>query len=197
MRFLDVCKGLHRVCVIVLLLVAAICYSGCSGVSSGGENGDVKLVNENYPTEIIVYGDIVEFDHGFVARYIDSISIENLTSDEKYMFSVLVINDLEGNAPVSDEEMQIIKEMFDEENLNLYYFGTNLLGPLKEYGFYSDTLQPTDMSIAQVHEPQGSIVSIYGIWNTYLDEGYHTKNSKLLGQGLIRSIVYDIIKMNL
>jgi hypothetical protein len=195
MKFSNTNKILMQVCVVVVCLGVSTCFLGCSVKPNNATDNHVKVINENYPTEIIVYGDIVEFDDGFVARTIDKISTENLTSDEKYMFSVLVINDLEGNAPVSDEEMKIITQMIDEEDMNFYYFGTNLLGPLKENGFYTDTLLPSDMFVARVHEPL-EVITIIGMWDTQSNELYHTKNSKLLGQRLIRSIVRDIIKMN-
>lgn len=128
-------------------------------------------------------------------RYIDKITDENLKSDSKYMFTVLVINDLSDKVILDDKDWEILDKHIGND-LNLYYFGTKYINNIKSKGYCGEKLSDKAMSIAYVHEAETPSI-IYGMWSEENNRVYNTRNDDLLSDMLMSSIVNDIICKNI
>jgi hypothetical protein len=108
----------------------------------------------------------------------------------------LVINDLNENAPVSDEELKLIISIVDQGKLPLFYFGKRLINPIIREGNYTTfDIEPYDMSIIRVHEPLGSLC-VLGVWTDEEQSIFETKRPKILQDTFLRSVASDVIKPN-
>jgi hypothetical protein len=158
---------------------------------------DLITVTQTYPTELIVYGDDLNLDPSCHVRKIDAITEENLKIDDAFQFFVLVINDINENAPISDAELKLIISIVDQGNLSLYYFGKRLIKPIISEGNYTtyDINPYEDMSIARVHEPYGSLC-VLGVWTDDLQKVYETQRPDIFQEVFLGSVVRDVIKPN-
>lgn len=86
---------------------------------------DVKTLTESYKTEFMVYGSDLSFDNGCYTRYIDEITESNLTSDDSFVYKVLVLNDLDGAITFTQEVVDIIKNKMDNDELSVLYLGAD------------------------------------------------------------------------
>lgn len=174
---------------IIVCLIFDVSFFGDSADDERAEY--VKIINETYPTDIMLIGGDVGFPEELNPRKLTEISDSELASKEQYTFSVLIINDLDGNVHISNDEWDIIAAgVFD--HVNLYYLGQKYLGKIKTYGLYTDDLPDTDMSIGYLHEPDISF-PFYGFFTVEAYELYQ-KNPDLLSQVLLYSIQKDVIK---
>lgn len=156
-------------------------------------DNEIKVLNDSYPSDIIVYGEDVGFDSKLKFRTITEITESNLTSDSKYKYTFFVINDREGKLNISDEEFTLCKKMCDGKNMNFFYIGEQYLSHLKNFGFYDSLYADNLLGIAYVIAPTG-FATIQGFWTTEEEEHYQG-NSGLLGQILAYAFVDDVIKM--
>lgn len=187
--------GIIAVIAVIALVFMIVCM--IFDVSFFDESADderteyVKIINETYPADIMLIGGDVGFPDELNTRKLTEITAPELALKEQYMFSVLIINDLDGNVYISDEEWDIIAAaVFD--HVNLYYLGQKYLDKIKTYGLYTDDLSDTDMSIGYLHEPDISF-PFYGFFTVEAYESYQ-KNPDLLSQILLYSIQKDVIK---
>lgn len=151
-------------------------------------------LNENYPSNIILYGEEIDFRSELNYRTIETISKESLTSDEKYEYTFLVINDRHGNLKITDEKIKELKTLVDEMNISFYYIGQQYLPNLKEAGFYSNVYNDDYYGIGYVEAPtEKGHASVHGLW-TSVEEEHYKNNVELLGQVLVYSFVDDVIK---
>ena len=84
---------------------------------------EVKMVTENYKTEFMVYGPEINFNNGCYVRHIDEITESSLTSDESFMYKVLVINDLEGDITFSQDMIDLINDKMASDRVSVVYLG--------------------------------------------------------------------------
>lgn len=183
-----------------VLAVAVLALGSLLGTPISSDDGgtaiydnEIKVLNDNYPSDIIVFGEDVGFNSKLKFRTITEITEENLTSDSQYKYSFFVINDREGKLNISDEEFELCKKMCDENNLNFFYIGEHYLARLKNFGFYDGLYADNLLGIGYVITPTGH-AAIQGFWTTEEEEHYHN-NPDLLGQLLALSFVNDVIKM--
>ena len=47
---------------------------------------EITILNDNYPSDIIIYGEEVEFDSRLKYRVINELSINSLTSEPEYLY---------------------------------------------------------------------------------------------------------------
>lgn len=153
---------------------------------------EIRVLNESFPSDIIVYGEDVGFDSTLNFRTISSITEETLTSDSKYLYTFLVINDRTGTVSITEEELELCKKFCDENNMNFYYIGEQYLDQINEICFSYGMISPNAKSAAYINA-YGIQTPLHGIWNIE-DEEYLESNPGLLGQILAISFVDHVIK---
>lgn len=154
---------------------------------------EIRILNENFPSDIVVYGEDVNFDQSLNYRVITQISEENLKCDKKYKYSFFVINDRSGNLEISDEEFALCKRLCDEKDINFYYIGEHYLAHLEEFGFHSGLFRDDLCGIGYVLKPAVGRSVVQGIWSR-TEEEMAAQNDKLLGQILVMSFVNNVIR---
>jgi len=130
------------VILIVVLLVLAVfaIHSALSSrkgdfVDEGDSyNQDIVLVNTNFPTDIVIFGEDIYFRPAVKYRRIDKITRESLAYDaDKFHRLVLVISDLGSTVQLEEEDYKIIKELLDADMIDYYYFGTSKVEDIIKY----------------------------------------------------------------
>ena len=154
-------------------------------------SADVKIVTENYKTEIIIYGDEIPFDEACYVRYIDKITKENLTSDDSFVYTVLVINDLNGNVELTDENMENIHSYVYDDKKDFFYLGKDDVDKIVQADIFHHELNGKNMSLGVVYEG-GFNTEVLGTWDVVLNDIYLTKNEMLLSECLLGAIVSKI-----
>lgn len=175
----------------ILILILCLFLQNNAEFSSDYAN-EIRVLNESFPSDIIVYGEDVGFDATLNFRTISSITEENLTSDPKYLYTFLVINDRTGTVTITEEDLELCKKFCDENNLNFYYIGEQYLGLMNKIGFTYGLISPNTKSVAYVNA-YGTQTAVHGLWNIEDDE-YLDSNPGLLGQILAVSFVDHVIK---
>lgn len=178
---------------IIVFLVVLISRNELLEEDSVQYEDEINVLNVNFPSDIIVYGEEVGFDSKLKYREITDITEENLTSDSKYKYTFLVINDREGKLDITEEDLALCKKMCEKKDMNFFYIGEKQLENLKTAGFYSLSSSDDVMGIGYVISPTGN-VSVQGFWSS-IEEEHSKKNSGLLGQILVYEFVDDVIKM--
>lgn len=121
----------------------------------------IKILN-NYPIDIIVYGEDIPFRDNLNIRRIDEISKKLLKSSIKKQ--ILILSDLDDSMSISDEELLIIKDELENNNdFDFYYLGTKELERLKQLGFYKEERPLGDYCLAIVIY-EGRREFFTGIW---------------------------------
>lgn len=87
-------KILVLVGIVIIVIIGLFMLGSDDSEFQESVEKDISIVTQNYKTEIILYGEDIEFDEACYVRKIDKISKENLTSDESYVYTVFIINDL-------------------------------------------------------------------------------------------------------
>lgn len=185
--------------VIILSLVVAFLLFAVSYIVQNdildSYDESIAILNQKYPSDIILYGEEIDFRSELNYRTIETLSKESLTSDEKYEYTFLIINDRQGNVKMTDEKIKELKILVDEMNISFYYIGQQYLSNLKDAGFYSNAFNDDYNGIGYVVSPtEKGHASVHGLW-TSVEEEHYKKNSELLGQVLVYSFVDDVIKI--
>lgn len=155
----------------------------------------IVILNEKYPSDIVLYGEEIDFRSELNYRTIETLSKETLISDEKYEYTFLVINDRQGNVKLTDEKIKELKILVDEMNISFYYIGQQYLSNLKEAGFYSNVFNDDYHGIGYVVSPtEKGHASVHGLW-TSVEEEHYKSNIELLEQVLVYSFIDDVIKI--
>ncbi len=152
---------------------------------------DIIVLNENYPTDIIIYGEDIPFRKELITRKINNISKEVLTTDKNYQ--VLVISDLSGILEISDEELLIVKDALLKFELDFYYLGTEKMARLKDLGFYEDDWSSDDYCFSSI-KYEGRRAYFAGIW-AKRDVEITNNNKETLGEILVDQFV-SVIRSN-
>ncbi len=176
----------------VALLVCGVMYILGYGVfEPKSANANVKIITENYKTEIILYGSDVDFDEACYVRKINEISKDNLTSDESFIYTVFIINDLEENITLSDVELDIIKDKVLNDKIDFFYFGKSNVKNIVDEGIFSQELLEGEMSLGVIYE-KGIKTEVLGTWTAELNRIYGEKNPDLLAESILDEIVSKI-----
>lgn len=188
--------------VIVIVLVAAVItwvlffpVSLFKNTSSDNVNAlqtEIDIINK-YPTDMIVYGDKIDFAQtGISIRTIDSITEKNLERSSKYIYSYIIINDMNNNIKLTDGEINLIYDYIYKKGYNLIYFGTQY------YAVWNDPLQAIadiDESHAVAYQCEnGNIVRVVGMWTNQELEIYKD-DSTILSDTIIMQVA-DMIERN-
>ena len=82
-----------------------------------------KIITETKPTDIIIRGDIVNFEEDITYRNINEINKEAITSPDEFEYTILVVNDVYNNVVLSEEEQVCIENAIKNEGFCLIYLG--------------------------------------------------------------------------
>lgn len=150
---------------------------------------EVKMLTETYPTDIIVYGNNIDFDKEIPSRKVDELDANVIYDDgEDYFYRVLIINDLEDELTFDEDDWEVIDQCI-EKGCNLFYLGTQYLEVIKDRYNCNMGLNDTDMFIGIAHEADNTTIGIYGVWDTETYAKYGTAN---LATDLIDVIMAEI-----
>lgn len=109
----------------------------------------ITILNDNFKTDVVLYGDGFNFRERLNVRKIESITPENLKTDADYQY--IIISNLNRGFTLSDDEIKILKEAVFNGKANFYYLGIKDFGKLKDNGFTSYDLEPGQMSLSAEH----------------------------------------------
>ena len=82
-----------------------------------------ELITVTKPTDIIIIGDKVDFEEDVTYRHINEVTEAVLVSEDEYLYTILVVNDVYNNTSLSEDEQEIIDEAIKRENFCLIYMG--------------------------------------------------------------------------
>lgn len=140
---------------------------------------DIEFVMNIVPTEILLYGEKIDFRDSVTYTMIDKID-ENIFNTKKQSV-YLIINDLVGDSGITKDELAMLKKLLDKNNkANLIYLGTKQADTLLSLG-YSDQIGIDDSRSMTYTIYSGDRVSGWGLW-TSEDERYQKKNPELIGE---------------
>lgn len=143
-----------------------------SGTELTSAEKDIKIITETYPTQIVVYGDEIDFDSSIKVKYIDSINEESLERDLQYKYSLIIVNDLARNVTLTDEEWGLLSNIVKSDNTyNMFYLGDEDIDQLLRVGVFSglDMWNEGDLSLGLTHEGE-DVITVFGTY--YKDAGF-------------------------
>ncbi len=169
-----------KICIIIsLFVIMFIVYFGVRQYVANNSDkdslttveSDIKLLSEEYPTKILVYGETLDFDKKIITNNISKISYDTLKKTENYMYQLIVINDLSGKNVLSDEEWMIIKEvLMSNKDINFLYLGNKQFEKIINIGIVEGEItmfQDGDLSLGLFYEGETAI-SVYGSYTSKL-----------------------------
>lgn len=179
----------------LLLISSFVIYGYMTMKSLEGDTYDenIVIVNENFPSDIVIYGEEIKFREKLKYRNIDKIDEKNIIQDS-YEFSFLVINDRFGNAVLTEEDVALILELIMQRRLmGFYYIGTAKLDIFQDVGIIQNELSSSACAFCTGYT-HGFLK--YGIeWLYKNDELAIRQNDEFLGDVLLSRIV-SLIQAN-
>ena len=151
----------------------------------------VQIVTNNYKTEFIVYGADIGFEDECYTRKIDSLSMENIKSSNEYVYSVILINDLNNNVKLTESDFEILYDASVNQKIDLFYLGSQYLEIFKEVGITSQPTLHNDLSIGVIYE-RGFRTEVVGLWDKEANKLYEELNPKLLSDIILTMYVSKI-----
>ena len=82
-----------------------------------------RIIQDTYPTDIMIYGEDISFGVSVPERYIDRITEETLARKDNCEYSFLVINDLSDTVTLSNAQMDLLKKEIRKDHFCLMYLG--------------------------------------------------------------------------
>lgn len=143
---------------------------------------DIRILTETYPTQFVVYGEMIDFDSSIKVKYVEEINEETLRREPQYVYSVIIVNDLTGKVTLSDEEWGMISELVKSDNTyNLFYLGNEDIDQLLRTEVISSLSmwEGRDLSIAVTHEGP-DVITVFGTY--YENAGFSLPEAILAEQ---------------
>ena len=142
-----------------------------------------KVLSTTRKTDIFVRGGVVDFNNKVSSTKVDEITTSKINGDNDY--KVIIVNDLNDEVELSENEINLLKELISKNNYMLIYLGQK----------YSTTWDDTSYGVANV---EGNLCYIYyswdgaptrniGAWNE-TDQEVLSKYPLSLGETLLYSI---------
>lgn len=176
----------------LLLVISFVAYGYMTMQSLEGDTYDknIVIVNENFPSDIMIYGEEMKFREKLRYRNIDKIDEGNVIQDS-YEFRFLVINDRVGNVVLTEEDTSLILELIMQRRLmGFYYIGTEKLNMFQDCGIIQNELSSSACAFCTGYS-YGFLK--YGIeWLYKSDELAIKQNDEFLGNALLNHIVSSI-----
>lgn len=188
-RIVSIAIGII-ILLLIILIGVIICGTNDDEDSLNSAQHDIKLVTELYPTKFIVYGSEIDFSSSISVEYIDEICDDNLVMDNDYVYTMIIINDIDNNVNLSDDDWKLIYGYVEsDDRYNLMYLGNSDFEQIGRLGILSDmtAFAEGDLSVGFVHEA-GQLITVFGTYVT--GAGYS------LSEALICEQAYSIRQSN-
>ena len=153
----------------------------------------IIIINENYPTDLIVYGDEIEFRDNFEYRVVSDFSEESLESSDEYSYRFLVVINVTGNMEFSDEELSSLLVYLRENNYGFFYFGSTGLDSFQRCNYFDSDLDPSSEGFGLVNY-YGQEMVVQGFWSEY-DANVNDSNPETLPSIILFNVV-EVIDSN-
>lgn len=176
----------------LLLIISFVSYGYMTMQPTEGDTYDknIVIVNENFPSDIVIYGEEIKFREELKYRNIDKIDEANMIQDS-YEFRFLVINDRLGNVVLTKEDAALILELIMQRRLmGFYYIGTEKLNMLKDSGIIQNELSSSACAFCTGYVHGFLKYDIEWLYKN--DELAIRQNDEFLGDVLLSQIVRSI-----
>lgn len=197
-RVIHICSVLS-----VIVLIALLC--GCSaGNDSGSEDEkdsyakDIEYLTKDVPTLFFFYGDEVVLQDGKPGRKtvenktLSSLDKEILTPDDRAEHFALVIHDYYENAPLTDDDILMIKELVDTTKYTFIYIGRRYVKDFVRLGLFGSEMgnsQSVGFSVGfyerQLTYSEGTVLE-----TMFTDEGFKPYH---IGESVVMEVA-DLVR---
>lgn len=182
---------------LIAIIAIAIVMTVDNNNPSDSEIGDtysqnIEILNDRYPTDVVIYGESIIFRDELNYRMIDEITEENLATE--LSAQVLIINDLSGNIEIPDGAYNIILKKMADGNMDYYYLGTTKVDMFNKYNLWNKDLEKGDLAIG-VAKYNKVVTNFSGVWTEY-DANILADNKEGLGSTLVNQIARCIKSNN-
>lgn len=182
---------------LIAIIAIAIVMTVDNNNPSDSEIGDtysqnIEILNDRYPTDVVIYGESIIFRDELNYRIIDEITEENLATE--LSAQVLIINDLSGNIEIPDGAYNIILKKMADGNMDYYYLGTTKVDMFNKYNLWNKDLEKGDLAIG-VAKYNKVVTNFSGVWTEY-DANILADNKEGLGSTLVNQIARCIKSNN-
>jgi len=150
---------------------------------------NIKIVNTTYPSDVIIYGEDINFRSSFLYRKVNNLNEQSLHSEE-YDYKFIIICDREGSVNITSEDYDFLLRLIQDEGYCLIYIGSEKLDDFKNHGFFT----MLDSGIKGFMKIPSSSTQgvVQGFW-TEQEETIFTTYNELLGKTLLM-LMADYIK---
>ena len=141
-----------------------------------------KMIQDTYPTDLMIYGDDVLFEMQVPARKLEAITEDSLSIKDGCKYAFLVINDLANTVQLSDAENEMLKEKLRKDGFCLFYLGEKYADVWREPSEYTVS-SPGNLSY-QYYMKAGTLRRGIGAWEAGNEE-YLNSNPYALGDTVL------------
>lgn len=164
---------------------------GCKENELSTYEQEIIILNEIYPSDIMIYGENISFKDSLKYRMISQISEEELDGS-KFQYHFIIINDLSGSASLTQDEANLIMSYINEKHYTFFYIGSNYEDIFLKSGILEDPIS-SDCRGFQTGYEYGWVLSCGTEFITTQDIDEFKIYPQLLGECLVRNMV-DVIK---
>ena len=144
-----------------------------------------KMIQDTYPTDLMIYGDDVLFEMQVPARKLEAITEDSLSIKDGCKYAFLVINDLANTVQLSDAENEMLKEELRKDGFCLFYLGEKYADVWRDPSGYTVS-SPGNLSY-QYYMKAGTLRRGIGAWEAGNEE-YLNLNPYALGDTVLFEI---------
>lgn len=194
---------LCTICLVLLILIFVV----TAMLRKGGQkfSEEAKRLKEK-KLEILLYGAPINFGDGVDYTSVTQLSEQSLGVSENCLHPVVVINDLDETAQLSENDIYLLYKLVYEKGYNLYYLGLRYLTQLETIKLYPEPEKPlktdsTNMSFVRIRglapeemksETTEVVMGILNLWRT-TDMEILKEKPEYLSETLIFSFMSDIL----
>lgn len=153
-------KALPMIGIVVVIIAIVVGLGIYIKTTKENELTDIerisKMLTTTRKTDIYIVGEDIDFDNAVTATIIDEVTMSNISGSGEY--KVIIVNDLNNEVELSEDEIELIRDLIGKDNYMLIYLGEK----------YSATWNDTSYGIADV---EGNLCFIYYSW-----DGVPTRN---------------------
>lgn len=184
-RIIFVIAGLAMLFLIVFFIHQSWSAKKTNKTEKDTYDNNIDILNNSYPTDIIIYGEKIPFRETLIVRTVDRISEDILKTDKERQ--IIILSDLDGTLQIDDEELMIIKNKVNNLQCDFYYLGTNLIDKLINLEFI-DAWPENDYCVA-LCKNNNTLYRYYGVW-TESDKQATSDNRISLGHVLVSNFTH-------
>lgn len=83
-----------------------------------------QIIQEEYPTDVILLGEEIAFEANLPVRTITEVTESSLNSGEAYQYTFFIVNDLNSEIQLTKDEVDLIAKKISQPNFCLAYLGS-------------------------------------------------------------------------